>query len=248
VFSTLDAAAVGRIDLDTGAFPAQWGDRLGGVIDMDTLTPASSTSTSLWAGTLNGGFSSIGSTSDRNTSWLLSARGWYSDGLFNVNKARSEVINTDCYDVLGKLEHRFGSRTTASISFLGAYDSLGYRNFQTAETDESTASENSSHIWLTSQTDWSDVTSIRTILATGDLTRDRVGSISGGDPLEITDRREFHFVELKQDWHTSQFAFGFDAKRSDAGYDYTRLRNGTTLVDAHLHPREQTIGLYASDR
>jgi outer membrane cobalamin receptor len=247
VFSTLDSAAVGRIDLNTGAFPAQWGDRLGGVIDMDTLSPASTTSNSIWAGTLNGGLISIGSTQDRNTSWLLSARGWYPDGVFNFDKDRTELINTDCYDVLAKLEHRFSSRTTVSVNFLGAYDTLGYRNFQPAETDKSTATENSSHFWLTSQTDWSDTVSVRTILATGDLTRDRIGAIIDRGPIDITDRREFNFVELKQDWHRSQFAFGFDAKSSAARYDYTRLKDDATIVDTHLRPREQTIGLYASD-
>src|SRR5205085_8278547 len=58
VFSTLDSTAVGRVDLMTGAFPAEWGDRMGGVIDMSLLSPSAPESSSLSIGSLNGRFTS----------------------------------------------------------------------------------------------------------------------------------------------------------------------------------------------
>lgn len=252
IFSTLDSSAIGRVDLMTGAFPAEWGDRMGGVIDMNLLSPADSQSSSLSVGTLSGGVSSSGSTANRDTTWLVSARGWYPDVVLNADKDRAELINTDCYDVLGKLEHRFTARTTASITFLGAYDNLGYRNQNGEETDRSAAQERSSHVWLTAQTKLSDATSVRTILAIGRLWRDRVGSISGNDILQIDDSRGYNFVQLKQDWRASfarnqQWRFGFDAKSADARYDYTRLGD-TAAVDTHIRPHERSATIYASDQ
>jgi len=253
IFSTLDSSAIGRVDLMTGAFPAEWGDRMGGVIDMNLTAPADSESSSLSIGTLSGGVSSSGSTANRDTTWLVSGRGWYPDVVINGDKDRAELINTDCYDALGKLEHRFTARTTASITFLGAYDSLSYHNNKADEIDRSAAEEKSSHVWLTTQTQLSEASSVRTILAIGRLWRDRVGSISGNDILQINDRRGFNFVQLKQDWRASfagnqQWRFGFDAKSADARYDYTRSGGDAAQVDTHIRPHELSAAIYASDR
>ena len=151
------------------------------------------------------------------------------------------------------MEHRFTERTTASITFLGAYDDLGYRNDKAGEADRSAAEEKSSHGWLTAQTKLSDASSVRTILAIGRLWRGRVGSISGNDILQVNDRRGFNFVELKQDWRTSlpgnqEWRFGFDAKRADARYDYTRSGSAAAPEDIHLTPHERSAAIYTSGR
>ena len=252
IFSSLDSSAIDRVDLRTGAFPAEWGDRMGGVIDMNLAAPSASESSSLSLGTLSGRVSSSGATANRDTTWLVSGRSWYPDVVLNAEKDQTELINTDCYDVLGKLEHRFTARTTASITFLGAYDNLGYHNDKAGEVDQSAAEEKSSHVWLTAQTKVSDATSVRTILATGRLWRDRIGSISGSDVLQINDARGFNFVELKQDWRTSvpgnqQWRFGFDAKSADARYDYTRSGADAALMNIQLTPHERSAAMYASD-
>ncbi len=253
IFSTLDSTAVGRVDLMTGAFPAEWGDRMGGVIDMSLLTPGAARSNSLFLGTLNARVSTAGTSADRDTSWLLTARGWYPDVILNADKYPSELINTDCYDLLGKVERRLGDRTTASLTFLGSFDNLGYHNHKPDEIARSAAEETSAHVWLTMRTEWSESTSVRTILATGRLWRDRTGSLSGDDTLQLDDSRGFNVVELKQDWRAGAgnnhlFKFGFDAKTADAQYDYTRTGGDTPPVDAHLRLHEESVALYASDR
>ncbi|MEO8216945.1 MAG: TonB-dependent receptor [Acidobacteriota bacterium] len=253
VFSSLDATAIGRVDLMTGAFPVEWGDRMGGVVAMNLLSPAAPELTRISLGTLNGSFTSSGTTRDHGTSWLLSARGLYPDVVMNADREPSQQISTDLYDLLGKFEHRVGARTTASLTFLGAYDNLGYRNDKPAESAKSVAEETSAHVWLTMRTAWSDSTSVRSILAVGRLWRERTGSIAGSDALGISDSRGFNFVELKQDWRAAlqdsqQFRFGFDAKSSDARYDYTRSGGATPPVDTHIRPHEQSVALYASDR
>lgn len=253
LFSTLDSDAVARVDLMTGAFPAEWGDRMAGVMDVSLQTPNAPQSTSVTLGTLNARVSSTGSIGDGDTTWLVAARGWYPDLVLSADRDGSEAINIDCYDLLGKLEHRFTDRTSASLTFLGAYDNLGYRNAKADETDRSVAEESSAHVWLTARTDWSERTSVRTILAVGTISRDRSGSIAGPDHLVLDDGRGFDFVELKQDWRAAsaglhQWKLGFDAKTSDARYDYVRAGGDTPPVASHLRPHDQTLGLYLSDR
>src|SRR5581483_7263591 len=251
IFSSLESASIGRVDLMTGAFPVEWGDRMGGVIDMNLLNPSNEQHT-ISAGTMNGRFTTAGASADQQTKWLLTARAWYPDVILNLDTKPKELINTDCYDLVGKVEHRFG-RTNAGLTFLAAYDNLSYRNTKAAELDRSAAEENSVHVWLTTNTDWNDALSVRNIVAVGRLARDRVGSIEASDPLRISDGRSFNFVEVKQDWRATlavlqQIKFGFDAKTTDARYDYTRNSGNATRVDVHLRPHEETVGLYASDR
>jgi outer membrane cobalamin receptor len=253
IFSTLDSSVMGHVDLMTGSFPAEWGDHMGGVVDLNLATPSENQSSSLTLGTLDSGFTVAGATAERNTNWLFTARGWYPDVVLNVDKDPTELINTDCYDLLGKVEHRITPRTTASFTVLDSLDNLGYRNIHPDETDKSDAKETSAHAWLTTQTNWSDSTSVRSILAVGRLWRGREGSIAGGDTLQISDRRGFNFVEVKQDWRAGlserqQLRFGFEAKTSDARYDYTRVGDDTPAVDAHLRPHEESLGFYASER
>src|SRR5262249_20292642 len=212
------------------------------------LTPAAPEASSITAGTLNARITSSGTTADRDTSWLATVRSWYPDIIFSVDKDPSELINTDCYDLLGKVEHRFTSQTTAAVTFLGSFDNLGYHSIKPDETVRSMAEETSAHVWLTAQTKWSDSASVRTILAVGRLWRDREGSISGDDILQISDSRGFNLVELKQDWRAAlmnnQLRFGFDAKSTDARYDYTRSGGDIPAVDTHLRPHERSIALY----
>jgi outer membrane cobalamin receptor len=258
IFSTLDSSVMGHVGLMTGSFPAEWGDHMGGVVDLSLLAPSGSQWSSLTFGTLDSGFTAAGQTTGQDTNWLLTARDWYPDVVLNVDKDPTELINTDCYDLLGKVEHRFTPRTTASFTVLDSLDNLGYHNVHPGETDNSHAKETSSHAWLTTQTNWSDSTSVRSILAAGRLWRDREGSIAGGDALQISDTRGFNFVEVKQDWRAGllerqQIRAGFDAKTSDARYDYMRSGGDALAVDApavdtHLHPHEKSLGFYASDR
>ncbi len=251
IFSSLDSAAVARADLMTGGFPVEWGDRIGGVIDMSLLTPSNEENT-ISAGTMNGRLTTSGVSTDQKTKWLVSARAWYPDVILNLDTKPSELISTDCYDLLGKVEHRIG-RTNLSFSFLGAYDNLSYRNEKSDELDRSAAEEDSVHLWLTANTDWSDALSVRNIVAVGRLSRDRTGSITRSDALQISDARSFNFVEVKEDWRATlpllqQLKFGFDAKTTDARYDYTRESGNRTRVDTHLRPHEESLGLYVSDR
>lgn len=53
VFSTIDSGAVGGVDLMTGGFPAEYGDRMSGVMDITTRAPAKPSATSVALGTLH---------------------------------------------------------------------------------------------------------------------------------------------------------------------------------------------------
>ena len=84
VFSVIDSAAVGGVDLLTGGFPVQYGDRMSGVMDISVATPSEPVSTTLAISTMNAGVFSAGLFDEGEGSWLVSARAWYPDFLPNL--------------------------------------------------------------------------------------------------------------------------------------------------------------------
>ncbi|NND59868.1 MAG: TonB-dependent receptor plug domain-containing protein, partial [Gammaproteobacteria bacterium] len=88
LFSTLDPRVVGAIEVYTGGFPAQYGDRLSGVIDVTPQPPADRPHHEIGVDFFNAGILSKGPFAQGQGEWLLSARRGTLDLLF-------DVVNTD---------------------------------------------------------------------------------------------------------------------------------------------------------
>src|SRR5690606_25915151 len=71
--SVLDAEAIGGIDMMTGAFPAEYGDRMSGVFSIASATPARQR-TSVGISFMNMRFLSEGRFAEGNGEWLVLAR------------------------------------------------------------------------------------------------------------------------------------------------------------------------------
>ena len=75
---------------------------------MTTRAASKPSTTSVALGTMNSRVTTSGVSDDDRTDWLLSARAWYPDAFL-------PDVNTDYYDLIGKLQRRMGSRTLASL-------------------------------------------------------------------------------------------------------------------------------------
>ena len=77
LFSTIDSRIVDDVDVYSGGFPARYGDRMSGVIDVDTLSQADKPSAEIGVSTLSA-FANARDTQG-NTTWLASGRFGESD-------------------------------------------------------------------------------------------------------------------------------------------------------------------------
>ena len=256
VFSTIDTAAVGGVDLLTGGFPAEYGDRMSGVMDISMPTPSGPTVTSLEAGTINARIQSQGSFSHGNGGWLVSGRGWYPAATASIITEDNPVV-ADFYDMIAKVQRRVGSSSTLALNTLVAYDDLGFHEADDKEVQGVTARYGSYHAWLNLQTQWSADLWSQMIVSAGRLRRIRKGGIddSAEGVASVRDRRSFDVFNLGQDWSFVSgdrhvLKWGFDLTYGEAEYNYFRTSTLGSGSNARVvtGPDGIAVGTYASDR
>jgi len=273
LLSIIDVESISDVNLMTGGFPAEYGDKLAGVVAMRTVTPPpDGVRTTLGLSFMNATFQTRGSFARGKGAWLASARRGYLDLVLAITKATEEGVDLSprYYDLFGKVQYQLGSRHLISGHVLHADDA-----FSIIEED-GTALESgygSSYAWLNWHADLTSALSVRTTLSLGRVTRDRDAfdpdENSGEVWLDVTDIGTFDFYGIKQDWSwlvsdAVLARWGVDWKRGFAEYDYHRWRadevaNVTnpfdppfyTSIDTvaiSMQPDGQEVGVYLSNR
>ena len=258
----LSVIDVGDIDILTGAFPARFGDRLSGVLDMTSATPSRDGGrTSLGLSMTNARLLSEGRLRDGRGHWLFVARRGYLDLVLDITDASPQVdLRPVYYDAYGKVALQAGENHTLSAHALWAADTM------TIADDEDTVdnSYGNGYGWLTWEADVGRDARQRTVLSAGRVTRHRLGtdlSGSGGRlNSEVSEERAFDLLGLKQAWmfapsQAHLVSAGFDIKRHSAAYAYassTRRQSGpgdeyvTRASDIDIAGTQ--VGAYVGDK
>ena len=263
--SIVDAEAIEGIDLLTGGFPAEHGDRTSGVFSIDSRRPQpGQTRHSIGISMMNTRLMSEG-TFDKG-SWLVSARRGYLDVvLWLMNEA--EDLSPKYYDALAKVEYELSPDHTLSAHLLHADDSLALLE---DDDDDTETGYGNSYGWLSLKSALGARLSARTILALGRVAHDRtgIGFLDDGvrPDFNVNDERRFTSAGLKQDWRLDAterhyLKWGVDLKRVRATYDYLSADTwyewpapgklevgGIDSTAFALRPTATRVGLYAADR
>jgi outer membrane cobalamin receptor len=262
--SIVDIALIEGVDLLTGGFPAEYGDRMSGVFDIRTRTPEPSTRrASLGLSMMNTRAYAEGAT--ERGAWFFSARRGYLD---LVMKLMGEDANfhPKYNDVFGKYTYRLSDAHKLQASLLRSHDDL---DFVEADEDHSNTEYGNTYTWLSIDSALSPALHARTTLLGGRISGQRDGEtfLANGRSIDfsVRDVRKFDFLSLRQDWNFAPapkhyLKWGFDVRRLDASYDYhseQRLftRNSAGAVQVHfdtiavaLELAPFTVSLYAADR
>ncbi len=264
--SIIDVAAIEGIDLLTGGFSAEYGDRMSGVFNIKTTRPvAGKKRTSLGLSLMNARALSEGTSDGDNGSWLFSARRGYLDMVMDLMDEK-DPPKPVYYDVLGKVDYRFSPNYTFSANLLHAGDRL---DFVEDDDDEDKTGYGNSYGWLTLKYTPNPKLYSQTVVSLGRLSHDREGLGFEDDTelvnFEVTDDKTVNMLGLKQDWNFDVsdnwfLKLGVDLKRFDADYDYLSVINDITFLPqggftiardstkAQLSPSGSTFGAYLSNR
>ena len=261
--SIIDVAAVGGVDLTTGGFSAEHGNRLTGVFNLRTtsrVTPRPRTSVGLSISNLR--VMSQGSFANGNGLWLFSARRGYLDILLKL-AGQGDNLDPSYYDVLGKVVYQLAPKHRLSLRALRAGDEALFIDDDNSGTLNSTYG--SSYVWATWNAEWSDRLSITTIASAGKLDWNRHAlEADAGGHFQIDDEHDLVTGNVKQDWQVTLsdrllLRWGGELRSGSAEYDYFKMQRHQSVVNHQLVTRFDTtqvntdptgnnVGVYLSQR
>ncbi len=222
IFSAIDARAIEGIEVYTGGFPVRYGDRMSGLILMDSIASEDSRHSEIGLSVFNTSLLTSGTSG--NKSWLVSARRGNLDLVIKPSFGKPSY-----FDVFGEFAYEITPRTRVSFNALYADDAIELvLEVDPSERDQVTSDTRNAQFWLRLDSSWSESLSSTLVLSSVDYSNRRNGFANDAEKMVATveDNREIQQVGFRQDWlwnpndkHWTQW--GISATVSDARYDYT---------------------------
>ena len=221
VFSTIDADSVGSVDVLTGGFPAEYGGRLSGVLDISTIDP-DRLRTEAGVSFLSTRLASQGTWSGGSGQWLVAARHGYLRDLLNLLGGDNEV-DPSYDDLLGKVQWTPGPAAVVSAHVLASHDQLRFDS----NSSRQRASYTDEYVWVNARGMVAPRLFVRSVATVARFSRDRSGSFDDHQSTSgsMSDDRSARFVSLKNDMRFEAGArqvveAGVAVKRASADYAY----------------------------
>lgn len=261
IFSAIDSRAIEGVEVYTGGFPVRFGDRMSGLVLMESLESVKPRHTEIGLSVFNSSFLTAGREADR--SWLISARRGNLDLVIDPQFGEPSY-----YDVFGEFTYDVSDNTTLSINALFADDSVRVvLESEPEELEQVSSQTKNAQFWLTLDNRWSDALTSRIVLSAVSFDNLRDGSVGDEEKIvaAVYDDREVQQVGFRQDWtwnssDTHVMQWGIQATYSSAEYNYANSAEyfglpamwedqpETSALTASASPDGANYSLYFSDR
>jgi hypothetical protein len=260
--SVIAPEAVENVDLSTGGFPAEHGDRMSGVLDMTTLSPSGPARGQFGVGLWSIEAGGAGGFRDQKGAWLAQLR----RGSIDLTGRLLGDEDPQYWDAFGKLDYSLAPRHSVRGNLLLADDKLDFEEALKDESKRISTDYRSSYLWGTHQWLVSSDVFVETALSGTRIDRDRRGiELEEDVQFAVNDQRQLDVLALRQMWNAAPSSghflkWGFETRRFDIGYDYLGLSTfdnplaeirdgGTETRTEFVSDFEETHhSLHASDR
>jgi len=226
--SIIDTETIDGVELMTGGFPAQYGNKRSGVFNISSRTvEMDATRYTVGLSFLNARAMAMGPLWNGRASWLASARSGYMDLLFKLIDQK-ELPKPRYHDVFAKMDVDLNPNHRLSFDVLHAGDKYTFdvsstTGFQdTLKTREDADNRyGNTYLWSSLESQLGDITTVRTIASVGLVTRDRDGSEFYENTTEpiytVTNHRDYSLAGIKQEWSHALLddyvlSWGFDLR------------------------------------
>ena len=259
--------ALREVNLITGGFPAEYGDRMSGVLDMSTHR-VERRKTHLGLGILTAEIGSSGTYGNGRGDWLATVRRGNLDLALDFLGERE---SPHYWDAIGKAGFHPRPGQTFGLHVLHSDDSLDFFNIDPDVSEDYRTAYGNSYGWLTHQAVLGSSLFVDSIASVGRVDRDRRGKEDELEPgseglgFELIDRRSLDVAGFKQDWNLEAgrrqyLKWGFEIRELVSDYDYLNTRELEDPLAEYRHqPRTGTTrfverlsgehyGAYLSDR
>ncbi len=233
VISIVNLSAVQGVEFMTGGYPANYGDRMSGIIDIKSKTPSADIKhISVGLSAMNAKLFGEGSFASNKGSWLFSGRRGYLDLILKVI-GKDQELKPHYYDIFSKVQYKLHDDHILSASILHADDNFSYEGAHLDDADNQgdtlISSYGNSYYWLTLYSALKPKLSARSIISYGRVSQERKGQLYDINleilEMEADDNRNFDFYGVKTDWEyvvndNHLLKTGLDYKYMSADYSY----------------------------
>lgn len=240
--SIVDLQTIRSIDLTTGGFTTDYGDKLAGVLTMESQSyTTGSFANSLGVSITNLRGTNQGSYAGGDGSWMVAARRGYLDLALAMTDA-GKIVPPRYYDLSAKTEYRFGEDHSFSLHALVAGDSLKSNKANELVGNDDTSDEhlnstyNSAYFWGRWQGRFGAKLAGEAVLGYAHLDWKREGDalFYGTNPFAVKDTRSLDQLDFRNDWtYTASprllLRGGLQFRTGEADYDY-RLSHDRWIV------------------
>jgi outer membrane receptor for ferrienterochelin and colicin len=271
LFSIVDIETIEGIELLTGGFSAEYGDRQSGVFNMKTKSSSDGhRRSSVGLSVMNARLYTEGSFAEGEGSYLLSARRGVLDKIRVMSVVDDETTHF-FHDLMGKVEYPLSPKHLLSMHVLISGDKAEVRDVEPGVAhDIHDTSYDNTYGWLSLKSFHTSDLYSRTLLYGGDITHGRHGDSDKDEYTDkmvflLSDDRSYRFYGLKQDWvwdlsRRVSLKTGFDLKQLNAEYDYSYSLSDVradaagvigpfyNAVDVDEKPSGQQTSVYLSTR
>ncbi len=223
VFSGFDSRSINGMNVYTGGFPAEFGDRMSGVIDITSLQPGKKRRFELAASFFNTSALGAGLFGNGNGEWLASIRRSNLDQIINITN--SNLGRPRYFDAYGRIKYDVAGSLSVSANVLVLSDDLEINDSDLEEV--ATAEYNDEYFWLGLEHRTSNDLYGRTLLSHTHLQSNRRGAANqpGVSVGTLVDQRSFDINTLQTDWswrasENLMLNFGGEFRTSKGRYDY----------------------------
>jgi len=221
IFSAIDARAIEGVEVYTGGFPVRYGERMSGIILMQSLETPDDWRHEIGISVYNTSVLTTGTSGRAN--WLLSARRGNLDLVIDPQFGKPSYS-----DAFARAGLELTPNAALTFNVLYANDSVEVVLESDPDELEQVHSDTKNlQFWLQLDNRWSDRLSSHSILSAVDFDNVRAGTLN--DPEKIVglvrDARSAQQIGFRQDFsfraserHALQW--GFEIRRNEANYDY----------------------------
>lgn len=221
IFSAIDSRAIEGVEVYTGGFPVRFGDKMSGLVLMESLEPLDSRHTEIGVSVFNTSVLSAGRKGANE--WLLSARRGNLDLVLNPDVGQPKY-----YDVFAHYARDVSADATLSFNALIADD--GVEIILESDPDELervTSQTYNAQLWMQLENRWTEELTSRLVLSAVSFDNRRRGSLNDIEKLvaDVDDRRDVTQYGFRQDWTWTRsdrhlLQWGLEAEYAQANYDY----------------------------
>ena len=261
IFSAIDSRAIEGVEVFTGGFPVRFGDRMSGLVLMESLESAKPRHTEIGVSVFNSSFLTSGNEADRN--WLISARRGNLDLIINP-----EFGSPSYYDIFAEYNYDISPNATISVNALFADDRVKVvLETEPLELEKVVSRTENAQLWVQLDNRWSDDLTSKLVLSGVSFDNNRQGSLGDTEKLvaSVYDDRDVQQFSLRQDWTWNSSAshlvqWGVGATYAKALYEYANSAEyfglqamyedqpESTSLMASAAPRGTSFSIYFSDR